>query len=729
MRILMDYERIIAKRLDDFYVFSKKKWAIYGTGKGGEIVYRYFTTNKAEDIVYAFIDNDTAVDSIKSFCGKKVIRLCEAYDKCDGIIIAAMNNHAIVADRISNFLSKDSNGEGVIIIDVFNYFSNAEIREYLSYIEEKVLKKSDCFIEESSLSFALKEGDPNIIAWYLPQFHQIEINNKLYGKGFTEWTNTTQTIPLFTGHWQPHIPYDVGYYELNNTEIFKRQIELAQKYGLYGFSFYYYWFSGEKIMEKPVDMYLEDKSLDFPFCLTWANENWTALWDGGDKEIIYEQKLREEDDSSIIKDLIRYMKDERYICKDGKPMLIVYRVAIFGKERTQTLFSNFRKIAKENGFDDLYIVVCNAHGFEEEPEEWGADALVEFPPHIICNKVKNVKPEGYINPYFNGKVKDMSGFISNKEYLYEHNTKAYYRGVMTSWDNTARKATTGATIYTGLNPQSFKIWLRDAIVEGKDKNGKNNYVFVNSWNEWAEGSHLEPDMKYGYGFLQSMKEAIEESRELKTSYAQDKEDVILYAMLHNVEKGRYIDVGANDPDDISVTKLFYNIGWSGVNIEPLKSAYDRLQEMRTRDINLNIGLGAKRGKAILHCCGSGSTMDEGVVEMLGYEDIPAVEVEINTLSNIYDEYCDFKDIHFCKIDVEGFEKEVLLGVENWIVFRPWVFCMESVLPASSIPCHEKWEHILLENGYELAFAYGINRYYVDKGRKGDLDLERIDARI
>lgn len=206
------------------------------------------------------------------------------------------------------------------------------------------------------------------------------------------------------------------------------------------------------------------------------------------------------------------------------------------------------------------------------------------------------------------------------------------------------------------------------------------------------------------------------------SYAQDNEDLILYSLLHDVKEGKYIDVGANDPVDINVTKLFYDLGWSGINVEPIEYCLNRLKEQRTRDINLGIALGEKHDVGILYDCGSGSSFMKDLIPFTERE-LPPLEVEIYTMQEIYETYCkDWSDIHFCKIDVEGYEKNVLLGVKDWSKFRPWAFCIESTLPATSIPCYDEWEYILLENGYEFVLAHGINRYYVDKNRKGELDL-------
>ena len=196
------------------------------------------------------------------------------------------------------------------------------------------------------------------------------------------------------------------------------------------------------------------------------------------------------------------------------------------------------------------------------------------------------------------------------------------------------------------------------------------------------------------------------------SYAQDNEDLILYELLKDVKNGKYIDVGANDPENYSVTKLFYDMGWTGINIEPLAELYHALKKARPNDINLNCGLGEKHGKQTFYVDGMGSTFSQKVAE--GYKkELREVEREIMTLQEVYEKYCKYwNDIHFCKIDVEGYEKNVLLGVKDWKSFRPWIFCMESTLPGTATPCFEEWEYILLENGYKLVKEHGINRYYM-----------------
>lgn len=206
------------------------------------------------------------------------------------------------------------------------------------------------------------------------------------------------------------------------------------------------------------------------------------------------------------------------------------------------------------------------------------------------------------------------------------------------------------------------------------------------------------------------------------TYAQDKEDLILWQILSGIEKGFYIDVGANSPDVYSVTKLFYENGWNGINIEPLPDMFNELVAERERDINLNIGIGNTEDTMTLHIDDMCSTFSNKVVADQHLEDKATMQIEIDTLANVLTYYAP-QEIHFCKIDVEGFEREVLEGMD-WI-YRPWVFCMESTKPNTEIPCHEEWEHILLENGYALKYTHGINRYYIDSDNHSELFSKEI----
>jgi lipopolysaccharide biosynthesis protein len=505
---------ILTEILEEININQNEVWAIYGTGEGAELVYSLLnqTVIVNENTIGCFIDRDEKVYTNQEFQGISVRKLTDICDTINGIIIAAIDNHEIIRKRIQKRLSKEQL-ESIQIIDIFEEIVLKDRLKYLEYIEKNILKKSEEFIEFDKNKFVRTKNDTKIIAWYLPQFHQIEINNKYHGQGFTEWTNTSRAIPLFTGHYQPHVPYDVGYYDLLNPSTLERQIYLAKHYGVYGFCFYYYWFSGKRLMEKPLELLFEHKELNMPFCINWATENWTTLWDGGNREIIVEQKLEKNDEKRFMESVLPYMKDSRYIKIDGRPILVIYRVNIFEKERIKLLLNNLRRIAIENGFPDLYIMLTNAFDFRDNVAEWGADAVVEFPPHGILGLLELNKNLGYINPYFDGKIFDTQSFIENKKYMVDYGGQTYYRSALTSWDNTARKAMSDANIFCGLNPQTFKSWIKDIVIESKKIHSESeDIIFVNSWNEWAEGSHLEPDMKYGYGYLQALKDALMEEQ-------------------------------------------------------------------------------------------------------------------------------------------------------------------------------------------------------------------------
>ncbi len=502
-------KEIFKKKVEGINIDPHEAWAIYGTGNGAELIYTVFCELHLESTIKAIVDRDEVSDKKIGFHGITVCRLLDICDALDGIVIAAFDNHEVIKNRIYDSLSEEQLNR-INVIDIFVYNTKDDKKAYVEFIESSILRKSEEFIGFDEQGYQKKEGDTKVIAWYLPQFHQMEINNKFHGQGFTEWTNTSRAIPLFTGHYQPHIPYDVGYYDLLNLDTFKRQIYLAKHYGIYGFCMHYYWFSGQRIMEKPLELFLEHKELDMPFCLDWATENWTALWDGGDQEVMLEQNLMEDDDWKFMRDILPYMSDPRYIKIHGKPVLVIYRINIFERRRFRKLLHNFREIARNNGFPDLYIMVTNAFDFKEDSAEWGADALVEFPPHIVQSLMEKYRPEGYLNPYFNGRILDASSFIKHHRYMLKHNGQPYFRTALVSWDNAARKSISKGFIMQGLTPKTFRQWMRDIVMESKQiHTEEENIVFVNAWNEWAEGAHLEPDMKYGYAWLQEVKNVLE----------------------------------------------------------------------------------------------------------------------------------------------------------------------------------------------------------------------------
>ena len=379
--------------------------------------------------------------------------------------------------------------------------------QFLNYILNQQLDKSH-FVEETSDRHEFKEDDVKLISFYLPQYHAIPENDKWFIKGFTEWFNVTKSVPQYTNHWQPHLPIDMGFYSLDNLSIMNRQLELAKKYGISGFCFYYYWFNGQKLLEKPIEKFLEDKSLNMPFCLFWDSNHWTKTWNGGnDKEIMYEQKIDKDTAQKFMQDFLKYAHDERYIKINNRPVFVISSPKIFKDIELLNFINEIRHIAKQEGFDDLYIMSLRGNIEESAINNLNFDAMLEFFPCGIDDLVK-IKKEKIVNPKFTGHTFDMEEFINNKKYLYKTNCKTF-KNCFPNWDNTARKCYKKGRIFQNT-PSLYKKWLKDIIKWTKDNHSKDEqYVFINAWNEWAEGAHLEPDQKYGYAFLEATKDALE----------------------------------------------------------------------------------------------------------------------------------------------------------------------------------------------------------------------------
>jgi len=349
-----------------------------------------------------------------------------------------------------------------------------------------------------------KDVPVRLIAFYLPQFHAIAENNEWWGEGFTEWTNVKPAQTQFEGHYQPHLPDELGYYDLLDSTTQRRQIELAKLHGVGGFCFYTYWFGGKLLLEKPIENYLKDQSLDLPFCLCWANENWSRRWDGLDSEILVDQKHSPEDDLAFIQHVSQYMRDERYIRIDGKPLLLIYRPSLFPSAKETA--KRWRVWCVQNGIGEIYLAYTQS--FETvDPSKYGFDAAIEFPPNnsVPPNITETIKP---INESFGGIVYDWRIFVERSR---NYKVPAYklFRSVCPSWDNTARRKNK-ATIFLNSTPQGYQEWLTNAVTETcvRIENPNERFIFVNAWNEWAEGAHLEPDQRYGYAYLEATRNAL-----------------------------------------------------------------------------------------------------------------------------------------------------------------------------------------------------------------------------
>lgn len=362
-----------------------------------------------------------------------------------------------------------------------------------------------------------EQGLPNLraIAFYLPQFHPIPENDDWWGKGFTEWRNVAQAMPLFPGHYQPHLPGDLGFYDLRLPEVREAQAELARQYGIYGFCYYHYWFNGRRILERPFAEILSSGMPDFPFCLCWANENWTRIWDGGAQQILLEQHYSAEDDLAHIRALIPAFADPRYIRIDGRPLFLVYRTELLPvPARTAEIW---RKEVAKAGLGDLYLARVENFVSGIDANNIGFDAAVEFAPNGV--NVGKVKFRGPVHRflarlgllpgiYIDGKVINyralMLGMLAKPD---PRSTR--FRCVMPTWDNTARRRS-GAHIYVGSTPQLYGTWLAEMAKQTVNKfSPEERIIFINAWNEWAEGCHLEPDLKWGRQYLEATKAALD----------------------------------------------------------------------------------------------------------------------------------------------------------------------------------------------------------------------------
>jgi lipopolysaccharide biosynthesis protein len=344
--------------------------------------------------------------------------------------------------------------------------------------------------------------DVRAIAFYLPQFHPIPENDRWWGEGFTEWTNVTRARPSFVGHYQPHLPADMGFYDLRVAETRVKQAALARAYGLHAFCYYYYWFAGKRLLETPVEAVRASGEPDFPYCLCWANENWTRRWDGADQEVLIAQNPSVADDERLILDLLPHFRDPRYVRVDGKPLFIVYRIgAMPNVARAAELW---RTIARREGIGELYL--CAAKTYDTgDPTFYGFDAVVEFPPHGLRTVPMHERLD-FLDPDFAGTVVDYRQFvvdcISTRDPSY-----MLHRTVMPGWDNTARRAHK-ALVFAHATPEVYELWLREVVARARARPPSERLVFVNAWNEWAEGAHLEPDRRFGRQYLDATRRAL-----------------------------------------------------------------------------------------------------------------------------------------------------------------------------------------------------------------------------
>lgn len=360
------------------------------------------------------------------------------------------------------------------------------------------------------------------ISFYLPQYHPIPENDDWWGKGFTEWRNVAKARPRFSGHRQPQLPADLGYYDLRLRDTKVAQWDMAIANGIDAFCYYHYWFDGRRLLETPIEQLLKDPTIPHEFCLCWANENWTRAWDGREREVLISQTYTDDDCEAHALLLGRIMSDVRYLRIEDAPLLIIYRPDKI--PNTEGYLETWRQIFSERfGLDTVHIAGCYSGLVSLKPSEIiqrGFDSIIDFQPNreffpvstpssLAVSIAKKVLPDAVYEAL---KVK--SSAVQRVDYseLVDHFGKRdwpteflQFPVVFPSWDNTARRRT--PTVIQNSKPSEFKRWLDLAAskISGYDHN--KSLVFINAWNEWAEGCHLEPDEEMGKAFLGAVKEA------------------------------------------------------------------------------------------------------------------------------------------------------------------------------------------------------------------------------
>lgn len=338
---------------------------------------------------------------------------------------------------------------------------------------------------------------PVTAAFYLPQFHSIPENDEWWGKGLTEWTNVARATPLFPGHDQPQVsatPF--GEYDLLDPRVMAWQVDQARDHDVDAFVFYHYWFTGSRLLEKPVDQFL-NSGLDHSFAICWANENWTRRWDGKEKEVLIGQEYRQDSPAAVFESFLPALRDRRYLRRCGAAVLLVHRADHL--PNPQRFAAEWRRLAQEHGVGELWLVASETHSMA--PQQLGFDATAEFPP-VGDNNLRTALPrlpQGTVSG-FRGR---MCSYSALADHYMTRTPSSFVRHptVIPRWDNTPRRRD-AATLYLGSTPELYGTWLAHARERERSERGSGGIVFINAWNEWAEGAYLEPDKRWGHDYLE-----------------------------------------------------------------------------------------------------------------------------------------------------------------------------------------------------------------------------------
>ena len=331
-----------------------------------------------------------------------------------------------------------------------------------------------------------------ILTFYLPQFHPTPQNDAWWGKGFTEWTNVAKTRPLFDGHYQPHIPADLGFYDLRVPEAREAQAALARRHGVEAFCYWHYWFDGRRLLHRPFDEVLQSGAPDFPFCLAWANETWSRRWLGEEKDVLQAQTYSPDDDVAHARWLASAFADERYVKVDGRPLFLIYKPFDLPDPRRTTAI--IREACAGRGLPEAFLLGINAHR-NEDCRPLGFDGTVDFEPQL-----------GVVPGALDDGLKIYDYHFARQRMQGRHAYPAY-ECIFVGWDNTPRRGENGI-VFINSTPQKFAEGLEELVSAVEDRPFDDRLVFINAWNEWAEGNHLEPDLRHGRAYLEAVSKVV-----------------------------------------------------------------------------------------------------------------------------------------------------------------------------------------------------------------------------
>jgi len=486
------------QKIDYYDLLAYDKILIYGAGIAGTRLLCFLSAygfDKSKIVVW-----DRKYDEIKNKCGFTVSEPDFAHfnNAENAIVIIALYNESLVNELEQEFVNAG--------------YKNITASEKISLIAKKVKIDdfenkgyTDC-VYQDDVDFSEFKPLVKAIAYYLPQFHEIPENNEWWGKGFTEWTNTSKAKPKFKGHYQPREPHDdLGYYDLSNVDIIRKQAEIAKRHGIYGWCIYYYWFSGKKLLEKPIDLLLENKDIDINFCLMWCNDSWTKIWTGEHKEELIKCEIKDDDPEKFIGDMKKYVDDKRYIRINGKPLIAIYLIQNIPDIRD--VIHRWRKRALEIGIGEIAVfsTILRYSAIDLGVQDC-FDGETNFSP--LRYRIETIQLEdaqGFDISNHISRYADCFDFYKSIVESNNHNHRIYL-SCMCGWDNTPRYNKEYFICDLDFSASDFykmvKYITEEALAYKKD------FIFVFAWNEWAEGAYLEPDKKFGYAMLNTFSKAI-----------------------------------------------------------------------------------------------------------------------------------------------------------------------------------------------------------------------------